>query len=196
MGLGKQAKIMSKTQERAVLSHLESTRYPLKNRVLFLLSIKSGLRAKEISSVTWAMVTDSDGDIAQEIRLENTASKGDSGRVIPLNAELRASLVTLYESLGDKAQPHLEVIRSERGRKMTAQSVSVWFSRVYRKLGMEGCSSHSGRRTFGTRAAKAVVGAGGSLKDVQELLGHSSLAMTQRYIQGSEDAKQKVVDLL
>jgi site-specific recombinase XerC len=44
------------------------------------------------------------------------------------------------------------------------------------------------------RAAK-IVEAGGSLRDVQELAGHASLATTQRYIQGDCDAKRRVVDL-
>ena len=55
--------------------------------------------------------------------------------------------------------------------------------------------SHSGRRTFVTRCAKKIVEAGGSLRDVQELAGHASLATTQRYIQGDTAAKRRVVDL-
>jgi hypothetical protein len=62
-------------------------------------------------------------------------------------------------------------------------------------LGFKGASSHSGRRTFVTRCAKKIIEAGGSLRDVQELAGHASLATTQRYIQGDTDAKRKVVDL-
>jgi integrase/recombinase XerD len=38
------------------------------------------------------------------------------------------------------------------------------------------------------RCAKKIVEAGGSLRDVQELAGHSSLATTQRYIQGDTNA--------
>jgi integrase len=73
--------------------------------------------------------------------------------------------------------------------------VQVWFHRLYKeKLGLDGASSHSGRRTFVTRCAKNIVAAGGSLRDVQELAGHASLSTTQRYIQGDTAAKRRVVD--
>ena len=72
----------------------------------------------------------------------------------------------------------------------------LWFHRLYTALQMDGCSSHSGRRTFITRAARRVSQVGGSLRDVQELAGHTSLAMTQRYIEGDTDAKRKLVALL
>ena len=58
MALGKQAKILTKPQAEAVLSYLASTRYPVRNRVIFLLSLKAGLRAKEIASLRWELVTD------------------------------------------------------------------------------------------------------------------------------------------
>ena len=66
----------------------------------------------------------------------------------------------------------------------------------YRGLGMFGCSSHSGRRTFITNAARKISTVGGSLRDVQALAGHASLAVTQRYIEGDSEARRKIVDLL
>jgi integrase/recombinase XerD len=57
MALGKQAKIISDKQVRAVLAELDTRRYPLRDRVIFVLSLKAGMRAKEIASVTWGMVT-------------------------------------------------------------------------------------------------------------------------------------------
>jgi integrase/recombinase XerD len=52
------------------------------------------------------------------------------------------------------------------------------------------------RRTFITRAARKVSQVGGSLRDVQALAGHTSLAMTQRSIEGDTEAKRPLVALL
>lgn len=88
------------------------------------------------------------------------------------------------------------VVRSRRGSHMTPRSIVNWFADVYRDLGFAGCSSHSGRRTFVTQAARLVAKTGGSLRDVQELAGHASLNMTARYVAGSTEAQRKLVRLL
>ena len=72
---------------------------------------------------------------------------------------------------------------------MPVSSITLWFFQLYHDLGLTGCSSHSGRRTFITRAARNIIQAGGSLRDVQQLAGHSSLNTTQRYIEGDNEAK-------
>lgn len=92
-------------------------------------------------------------------------------------------------------EPREHVIHSERDAGMSANAVTVWFHRLYDGLGFKGASSHSGRRTAITRWAKNAVAAGGSLRDVQQLAGHASLQTTQRYIEGSSDAKRKLVDM-
>ncbi|MET0710078.1 MAG: hypothetical protein ABWY82_25020 [Tardiphaga sp.] len=56
----------------AALGYVAKTRYPHRNRVIFLLSVK-GFRAKEIASLTWDMVTASDGKIGNSIRLQDVA---------------------------------------------------------------------------------------------------------------------------
>jgi site-specific recombinase XerC len=74
--------------------------------------------------------------------------------------------------------------------------VAVWFHTRFAELGVQGASSHSGRRTFITNAPKKIVEAGGSLRDVQELAGHASLGTTQRYIEGDSAAKRRVIGLI
>ena len=96
----------------------------------------------------------------------------------------------------DKVQPNLSVIYSERAPGYFANAIAVWFLTRFREIGIEGASSHSGRRSFITAAAKKITEAGGSLRDVQELAGHSSLATTQRYIQGDTAAKRNVIALI
>ncbi len=98
--------------------------------------------------------------------------------------------------VGDAAGPDRPIIFSERGGGLSPATVRLWFHRLYTSLKMDGCSSHSGRRTFITRAARKVSQVGGSLRDVQELAGHTSLAMTQRYIEGDTEAKRKLVALI
>src|SRR5712691_9963874 len=194
---GKQAKIVSPTQERAILGYLETTRYPHRDRVMFLLSMKAGLRAKEIASLTWAMVTDAAGQIAEALQLQNRASKGKTGgRTIPLHPDLQAALTILQTARGDPPRPEQSVLFSERGGGLSPATVRLWFHRLSTSLHMDGCSSHSGRRTFMTRAARKVSQVGGSLRDVRELAGHTSLAMTQRDIEGDTEAKRKLVALL
>ena len=197
MGQGKQAKILTLKQEQTVLAYLQTTRYPGRDRVMFLLSIKAGLRAKEIALLTWGMVTDADGHVSDAIALENRASKGRrGGRTIPMNPLLREALVALHHVQGEDLWPDQCVVRSERGGGMTDASVTKWFFAFYKQLGMTGCSSHSGRRTFITRAARKVSTVGGSVRDVQQLAGHASLQTTQSYIDGDSEAKRKLVALI
>lgn len=194
MSLGKQAKRLSKGQIEAVLDYLAKTRHPIRNRLIFLLSIKAGLRAREIALLTWSMVTDAEGAISKTIVLQNEASKGHSGRIIPINDELRRALIAWHEL--DQPAASSRVIGTERSKQTSPQMIVNMFARWYEQIGFDGCSSHSGRRTFITNAARKISLVGGSLRDVQMLAGHTSLRVTQRYIDGDQDAQRKIVDLI
>jgi len=194
MGLGKQAKTLSKGQIDAMLAYLSTTRHPERNRLIFLLSVKAGLRAKEIARLNWLMTTDSQGEIGSTIYLLDSASKGKSGRIIPLNEDLRNALIEYRNQVMSFAGPL--VISTERGLFTSPQVIVNMFQRWYRHLGFAGCSSHSGRRTFITNAARKISTVGGSLKDVQELAGHSNLRTTQRYIDANPEAQVRVVGLV
>ena len=150
MGLLKQAKTLSKRQITLTTALLQQTRYPTRNLVIFLLSIKAGLRAKEIASLTWDMITDAEGDLAFALNLRDEASKGSSGRVIPLNKDLRNALQKLHDERA--SSPY--VITTERAHRTSAAAIVNLFAQWYSATGLKGCSSHSGRRTFITNAAR------------------------------------------
>ena len=194
MGLGKQAKTLSKGQVEAMLAYLSTTRHPERNRLIFLLSVKAGLRAKEIARLNWLMTNDSQGEIGRTIYLLDSASKGKSGRTIPLNEDLRNALIEYRNQVMSFAGPL--VISTERGLSTSPQAIVNMFQRWYRHLGFVGCSSHSGRRTFITNAARKISTVGGSLKDIQELAGHSNLRTPQRYIEPNPEAQVRVVGLV
>lgn len=62
-----------------VSTYLRSKRNGLRNQTIFLLSVKCGLRSKEISKLSWKEVCDSNGQIDSHINLTNRSSKGVSG---------------------------------------------------------------------------------------------------------------------
>jgi integrase len=189
---GKQAKTLSTDHIDDLLFFAERSRHPLRNRLVILLSVKAGLRAAEIAKLSWDMVLGPSGEVGVAIALQDKIAKKRGGRSIPLHAELREALIGARRLCSGQGP----IIRSERGGAMTPMSIVVWFNRAYGALGFEGCSSHSGRRTFITRAARAVHKAGGSLRDVQLLAGHRSIQTTQRYIDGDSDAQRRLISLI
>src|ERR1700736_1893452 len=141
---GKHAKTLTKQQLAVALRRAARSRYPERDRVMVLLSVKAGLRAGEIAKLTWPMVVDAQGGIARHIELHDAATKKRSGRAIAPHPALMRPLRRLPKREGARGS----VIRSERGGALRPSSVVNWFARLYRELGFEGCTSHLGRRTF------------------------------------------------
>jgi integrase len=164
----KQAKILSDDHVEDLLVFACRTRYPERNVAIVMLSVKAGLRAGEIAGLSWDMVLGPTGELGTVIELRDHAAKKGSGRLIPNHPHRHDVLSTLRA----RAKCVGSVVRSERGGQMSPVSIVNWFAKAYGALGLNGCSSHSGRRTFITKAARLVHKAGGSLRDVQLLAGH------------------------
>jgi integrase len=193
---GQPAKILGGGEVRRILAAARQRRYPDRNRVMVMLSVKAGLRACEIARLTWPMVTDARGKIGDVLELPARAAKMGSGRRIPIHPDLRRALAQLRKTNSHHDVRTPVVVLSERGGPMSAKAIVNWFASLFQDLGLEGCSSHSGRRTFVTRAARLVQKAGGSLRDVQQLVGHRSLKTTQGYIDGDHDAQRRLIRML
>ncbi|CAJ0882666.1 hypothetical protein AMST5_03358 [freshwater sediment metagenome] len=190
--LGKQAKIISKETLDRMLDYASETRQPERDAVIVLLSVKAGLRACEIAGLEWPMVMTDNGDISDLIDIRNAIAKKGSGRRIPMHPELKRALTDLWRARTSDTH----IVASNRGGPMRPNSIVNWFVAMFHELDLQGCSSHSGRRTFITAAAKNVHRAGGSLRDVQLLAGHQSIETTQRYIDGDTQSQRRLVSLL
>lgn len=179
------AKTLSTAQIRAVLSVLNTTR----DVAMFLLSAKAALRAVEIAGLQWRHVR---GDV---LELTPDITKGGKPRIVPIGRAMRDAL----DAHRGDAPDHQNVFpnRHTAGRSLSANAVSQWFRHLYvERMGWTGYSSHSGRRTAITQLARSIVTHGGSLRDVQDIAGHSSLKTTQIYIEVSSDAKRRAMDAL
>ena len=94
---------------------LATTRTPHWDRGLWLVSIKAGLRATALAALTWAMVPEAHGQIAEAIQLQNRASKGTTGGcTMPLHQDLQVALATLQPARGDTPHSEQAVLCSER----------------------------------------------------------------------------------
>jgi hypothetical protein len=121
---------------------------------MFLLSVRAGLRACEIAGLEWSMVTDANGRVGRLLTVPDRIAKKEGGRRVPIHDELRTALV----DLGRQRPRTGPLIASSRQGGMRANSVVNWFITLYAEIGAIGCSSHSGRRTFITHAARQAHG--------------------------------------
>ncbi len=189
---GKQAKTVNPAMLRRMLRYAAHRPFPARDRVMILLSVKAGLRACEIARLEWSMALDACGKISDTLAVRDAIAKMRSGRRIPLHPELRRALSRLLR----EGEPVGPILRSAKGGGLRPTSVVNWFAMLYRELGFEGCSSHSGRRTFITTAARSLHKTGCSLRDVQLLAGHRSIGTTERYIDGDTRGQRRLVGLL
>lgn len=187
---GRQAKLLSETHIQKALRTLARRRSVMRDRVMLLLSVRAGLRACEIAGLDWSMVTEPNGRISRLMTVHDRIAKKGGGRRIPMHDEL-ISAIREYGATVRKTGPLLPSSRS--GDNLRPNSVVNWFVQLYREIGAIGCSSHSGRRTFITQAARKAHRAGASLRDVQLLAGHRSIEVTQGYIDGDSDAQRRLV---
>ncbi len=189
---GRQARSLTEPIVRKALLVANSRTLGQRDKVIILLSLRAGLRACEIAGLDWSMVLDANGRVSSSIAVPDTIAKMGSGRRIPMHPELRAALTKLAHPAARMGP----VVKSAKGGHLRPNSVVNWFVLLFAEVGAAGCSSHSGRRTFITNAARNAHRSGATLRDVQLLAGHKSIEVTQRYIDGDSDAQRRLVHSL
>ena len=195
--IGKQAKVFSPKNTQQLLNAASKGKFPERDRLIVLLAVQAGLRACEIARLTWGMVLDADGKVGVALDMRSSIAKRGAGRRVPMHRRLRRSFCDWKAKLlAERCTPDAIIITSLQGGAMRPNSIVNWFVAKCREAGLEGCSSHSGRRTFITRAARRAHWARASLRDVQVLAGHRSLLTTQAYIDGDSDAQRRLVSII
>jgi len=186
----KHANTLKDDQLQRLLDHVaKRTNHPERDRVMVLLSFKAALRSCEIAGLDWDRhLLDADGVLNETIWIGSDIAKNGKERTVPVHPLLADALMRLRR----RRLKDVPVIYSPRKYRMTANGVTVWFFRLYEAAGFKGCSSHSGRRTFITKAARIANMHGKSLRDVQRLAGHADLSTTEDYIDFAESADDLV----
>ena len=182
----KKAPVLNEKQYKSLLNATKMTRYADRNRMMVVLSYGVGLRACEIAAITVGDVLDSENKVRETVILAAHQTKGSKSHSLDLSDSVRKEIAK-YIKL--RKSP---LLRSQKGGRMLSHTVQIVLKDLYRKIGLDTCSSHSGRRTFITNLSEKGV----STRVIQELARHSSLAVTQQYIDVSVDKLRNAVNLV
>ena len=189
----KRAKVLSDKELAYLMDYVSEGKHPERDRAIILLSFKAGLRAAEIAGLSRSATTKASGGLGSEIFIGSHIAKKGKSRTVPMHPEVRSALEELYAAKEDSDFVAYSPYKRTDG--MTANAMTVMLHRLYEKAKLEGCSSHSGRRSFITSTARKANLVGCSLRDVQMLAGHADLRTTQAYIELSEKAPDLVAML-
>lgn len=188
-----QAKTLTITEIERLLAHINTRKYAARNRSMMLLTHWAGLRIGEVACLRWSDVTNSDGQVKDEIRLLPDMTKGRHARTVFVSAKLKAELRAYAEQAKcvDRSFPFFASQKSIRAG-FNANSLAQTFALLYRGAGIEGASSHSGRRSFLTNLANK----GTSIHLLKTLAGHRSIQTTAAYLYSSPTQLRAVVELI
>jgi integrase/recombinase XerD len=146
-----------------------------------------------VAGLTLGDVLDVDGSVRGEIYLAAHRTKHNHARTIYLNTRLQVELAA-YLKRRTPRPANFPLFPTNRGDRcaFSANTLTQHFFWIYKRAGITGGSSHSGRKTFLTSLA----GQGVSVFVLAALAGHRSIATTQRYITVNDDTKRRAVELV
>ncbi len=188
-----QAKTLTAQELRRVLDFVSSRKHAARNRAMLLMTHYAGMRVGEVAALRVDDVLDKDGNVRNEIRLDAEQTKGNRGRVVVVGEKLRKELVNFLGIYRQANRDHKLFYTQKRMREgFNANTLANHFHRLYAAVGIEGASSHSGRRSFITNLAAKGVG----VRVLMSLAGHRHIGTTQAYIDVNSNQLRAAVELV
>jgi len=160
----------------------------MRDRAILELLYASGLRVSELTGLDLRNVNFGDGIVL-------VRGKGDKERIVPFGSKARAA-ITAYLPVREKVLQENKtretaLFLNARGGRLTPRSVDRLLKKHIRQFGPNvKVSPHSLRHAF----ASHLLAEGADLRAIQEMLGHKSLATTQKYTQVSIKQLMDVYD--
>ena len=188
-----QAKTLTASELEQLLNYINTRKYAARNRSMMLLTHWAGLRIGEVACLRWCDVTTSEGVVKDEIRLLPDMTKGRHARTVFINLKLKAELQS-YAFQAKCIDRNYPFFASQKSLKsgFSANSLAQTFAIFYAECGLEGASSHSGRRTFLT----ALANKGTGIHILKTLAGHRSIQTTAQYLYSSPSQLKAAVELI
>jgi integrase/recombinase XerD len=149
------------------------------------------MRVGEVAALRVGDVVTAEGVIKSEIRLLPEQTKARHARIVFLGQRLRKELA-LYVATIKHPLPGKPLFDTQKRAGFTANTLCQHFHWLYKQVGIDGASSHSGRRTFITNLANKGVG----VRVLMSLTGHRDISTTQVYIDVNDEMQRAAVDLV
>ena len=188
----KQAKTLTQQNLKQVLDYVAVHKHALRNRTMLLCTHYAGMRVGEVANLRYGDVIDAAGAIRDEIVLTPEQTKGRHARTVFVNAKLKRELETYVRNhKATNPTDSLFYTQKRATTGFTPNTLAQYFHYLYKRAGISGGSSHSGRRTFITNLAAKGVG----VRVLMSLAGHRNIGTTQAYIDVNDDMKRRAVEL-
>lgn len=188
-----QARTLSEQEIQEVLDYISSRKYSMRDSTMLLVSHLSGMRVGEIAALTVGHVLDTTGQIRAEIRLTAAQTKGKHPRTVFLNKRLREALAKYVATIRtDDIDRALFPTQKSPRNGFSSNSLTQHFANLYSGAGIDGATSHSGRRTYATNIASQGVG----LRVLMRLMGHRNVSTTAVYIDANDNMLRNAVELV
>lgn len=178
------------------VSQAFSGKYEVRNRCMFILGIKTGMRISELLSLNVGDVFEK-GRPIDVLNLRKQQVKGKKeARSIPLNVAAKDVIKELVEWLSQQGETTAEtpLFPSQTGGdKITRMQGHRILKRAYNDAGLTGkVTTHSLRKSFGTK----IYNVSKDIMVTKELLGHANVNTTQKYIGVGMDALRAAVEAI
>jgi len=147
--------------------------------------------AGEIAQLKMGDVVNEDGTIKSEIRLSAQQTKGNTARIVFIPQKLKVEILD-YLTTRHATLSHIPLFHTDDRLGFTPNSLCQWFFWTYKRAGINGASSHSGRKFFLTSLANKGI----SIHILASLAGHKSIAVTHKYLIANDEMKRNAVELI
>jgi len=186
-----QAKVLTSKELRRVLDNIATRPHAARNRLVLLLTHWAAMRIGEVAALRVGDVLGKDDSVRSEIRLDAARTKGKHARTVFINDKLRKELASYVRQLPRHVTAYTPLFQTQKHTAFSGNSLCQCVNLIYARAGVEGATSHSGRRTLITSLASKGVG----VRVLAAIAGHRDIRVTQAYIDVNEDMMRAAVNL-
>jgi integrase/recombinase XerD len=188
----KQARVLNETEMKRLLAVIAAGKHAERNRCTVMLSYLAGMRVGEIAQLLIDEVFKPDGTVRDQIVLKAAYTKANETRSIFVSKRLNAEIARYAKSFSTMPAANKPLLQTQKRTAFSPNTLCQLFGTLYRRAGIDGASSHSGRRSFITKMAHSGI----SPKVIMTLAGHKSLHTTQRYIDVNDEMLKAAVEVV